>query len=104
MLRVVQDRYVGDTKLNDSVSIVALMNPIETTVDAYDLPAPMANRMMHLKWASPVTVNCSARRQSTWPSARRLQARRGFLHLRCKPQKHYAGVHPAGVAFQHPRG
>jgi MoxR-like ATPase len=50
MLRVVQERYVGDTKLKDSVSIVALMNPIETAVDAYDLPAPMANRMMHLKW------------------------------------------------------
>lgn len=50
MLRVVQERYVGDTKLNDSVSIIALMNPIETAVDAYDLPAPMANRMMHLKW------------------------------------------------------
>ncbi|ACL42085.1 ATPase (plasmid) [Pseudarthrobacter chlorophenolicus A6] len=50
MLRVVQERYVGDTKLSDSVSIVALMNPVETAVDAYDLPAPMANRMMHLKW------------------------------------------------------
>ncbi|NVM96072.1 AAA family ATPase [Arthrobacter wenxiniae] len=50
MLRVVQEGYVGDTKLNDTVSIVALMNPIETAVDAYDLPAPMANRMMHLKW------------------------------------------------------
>lgn len=50
MLRVVQERYVGDEKLNDSVSIVALMNPVENAVDAYDLPAPMANRMMHLKW------------------------------------------------------
>jgi hypothetical protein len=55
MLRVVQERYVGDTKLNDSVSIVALMNPIDTAVDAYDLPAPMANRMMHLKWSFDVT-------------------------------------------------
>lgn len=32
MLRVVQEGYVGDTKPNDSVSIVALMNPIETAV------------------------------------------------------------------------
>lgn len=40
MLRIVQERYVGDTKLNDSVSIVALMNPVETAVDAYDLPGP----------------------------------------------------------------
>lgn len=50
MLRMVQERYVGDTKLADTVSIVALMNPVETAVDAYDLPAPMANRMMHLDW------------------------------------------------------
>lgn len=50
MLRVVQEGYVGDTKLKDTVSMVMLMNPVETAVDAYDLPAPMANRMMHLKW------------------------------------------------------
>jgi MoxR-like ATPase len=50
MLRMVQERFVGDTKFNDGVSIVALMNPVETAVDAYDLPAPMANRMMHLDW------------------------------------------------------
>ncbi|MCU6480134.1 AAA family ATPase [Arthrobacter sp. A2-55] len=50
MLRVVQEGWVGDTKLPDTVSIVAAMNPVETAVDAYDLPAPMANRMMHLQW------------------------------------------------------
>lgn len=51
MLRVVQERFVGDTKLQDNVAIVAIMNPTETAVDAYDLPAPMANRMLHLTWA-----------------------------------------------------
>jgi hypothetical protein len=50
MLRVVQERYVGEEKLNDGVAIVAAANPVETAVDAYDLPAPMANRMLHLDW------------------------------------------------------
>lgn len=50
MLRVVQEGWVGDTKLPDTVSIVAAMNPTDIAVDAYDLPAPMANRMMHLQW------------------------------------------------------
>lgn len=54
MLRVVQEGWVGDTQLPDSVSIVAAMNPTETAVDAYDLPAPMANRMMHLDWVFDV--------------------------------------------------
>lgn len=53
MLRVMQERYVGDVKLNDSVSIVAAANPTEIAVDAYDLPAPMANRIMHLDWVFP---------------------------------------------------
>lgn len=50
MVRTVQERYVGDEKLNDSVAIVAIANPPATGVDAYDLPAPMANRMLHLDW------------------------------------------------------
>jgi len=53
MLRVVQERYVGDVKLNDSVAILAAANPVESAVDAYDLPAPMANRMMYLDWVFP---------------------------------------------------
>lgn len=54
MLRVVQEGWVGDTQLPDTVSIVAAMNPPENAVDAYDLPAPMANRMMHLDWVFDV--------------------------------------------------
>ncbi|WP_051442123.1 AAA family ATPase [Arthrobacter sp. H14] len=50
MLRVVQERWVGEVKLPDSVAIIAAANPTETAVDAYDLPAPMANRLMHLDW------------------------------------------------------
>lgn len=53
MLRVMQERYVGEVKLKDSVSIVAAANPTEVAVDAYDLPAPMANRILHLQWVFP---------------------------------------------------
>lgn len=50
MLRVFQERFVGDTRLGDHVALVAIMNPTETAVDAYELPAPMANRLLHLDW------------------------------------------------------
>jgi MoxR-like ATPase len=53
MLRMVQERYVGETKLKDSVAIVAAANPTDIAVDAYDIPGPMANRMMHLDWVFP---------------------------------------------------
>lgn len=53
MLRFMQERYVGETKLKDSVAIVAAANPTEIAVDAYDIPGPMANRMMHLDWVFP---------------------------------------------------
>ncbi|MCC3292545.1 ATP-binding protein [Arthrobacter sp. zg-Y1110] len=51
MLRVFQERFVGDTRLGGHVGLVAIMNPTETAVDAYDLPAAMANRMLHIDWA-----------------------------------------------------
>lgn len=49
-LRFVQERVVGEQRLNDNVAIVAIANPTDVAVDAYDLPAPMANRFMHLDW------------------------------------------------------
>jgi hypothetical protein len=54
MLRVVQERYVGEEKLNDGVAIVAAANPVETAVDAYDLPAPMARI---LTWTGSSTAS-----------------------------------------------
>lgn len=50
MLRVTQERQVGEQYLGDHVSIVAAANPTDIAVDGYDLPAPMANRFMHLDW------------------------------------------------------
>lgn len=53
MLRYFQERYIGETKLEDTVSLVGAANPTEIAVDAYDIPGPMANRMMHLDWVFP---------------------------------------------------
>jgi len=50
MLRIVQERYVGDTKLPDSVAIVGAANPPEVAVDGYPLAPPVANRFCHLDW------------------------------------------------------
>ena len=48
MLRIVQERYVGDTKLHDGVAIIAAANPPEVAVDGYPLAPPVANRFCHL--------------------------------------------------------
>ncbi|XKH58599.1 AAA family ATPase (plasmid) [Citricoccus nitrophenolicus] len=50
MLRVLQERTVGDTKLGDHVSIIAAMNPPESNAEVNELSAAAANRMLHLKW------------------------------------------------------
>lgn len=50
MLRVLQERVVGDVALPDSVAIVADANPPSVAVDGFDLPAPVANRLMHLSY------------------------------------------------------
>lgn len=51
MLRVLQERVVGDLRLPDSVAIVADANPPSVAVDGFDLPAPVANRLLHLDYA-----------------------------------------------------
>jgi len=50
MLRILQERVVGEFQLPDSVSIVAAANPASVAVDGWDLPAPIANRLMHVDW------------------------------------------------------
>lgn len=50
MLRVVQERWVGDQQLPDSVAIVADANPTASAVDGWDLAAPVANRFIHIDW------------------------------------------------------
>lgn len=48
--RLVQERYVGETKLKPSVSIVMISNPLEVAPEANELSPAMANRVMHLDW------------------------------------------------------
>jgi len=50
MLRIFQERIVGELPLGDHVVIVGAANPTEVAVDGWDLPAPVANRLMHLDW------------------------------------------------------
>jgi len=50
MLRILQERIVGEMTLPNTVSIVAAANPPNVAVDGWDLAAPVANRIMHLDW------------------------------------------------------
>ena len=50
MLRVLQERWVGDLALRDSVRIVAIANSADDSVDGVDLDPPIANRFCHLEW------------------------------------------------------
>jgi MoxR-like ATPase len=50
MLRILQEREVGELTLPDSVALVAAANPPSIAVDGWDLAAPVANRLMHLDW------------------------------------------------------
>src|SRR6516164_5849203 len=50
LLRVVLERVVGDLALPEDVAVVAAANPPEQAADGWDLSAPLANRLCHLKW------------------------------------------------------
>jgi hypothetical protein len=50
MLRILQERIVGELHLPDSVKMVAAANPPSIAVDGWDLAAPVANRLMHIDW------------------------------------------------------
>lgn len=50
MLRVLGERTVGNLPLPETVSMVALMNPVDIAVDGVDLAAPIANRFAHFNW------------------------------------------------------
>lgn len=50
MLRILQERWVGEYPLSDQVAIVAAANPPEIAVDGAELPGAVANRLIHLEW------------------------------------------------------
>lgn len=49
-LRLVQERYAGDTKLGDHVRLLAITNPVSNATGGMELPPAIANRFMHLDW------------------------------------------------------
>jgi hypothetical protein len=55
LLRVVLDRWVGDTQLQEHVSVVAAGNPAEISAAGWELSPPLANRFVHLGWSPQVT-------------------------------------------------
>ncbi len=47
MLRILQEREVGELPLPATVALVATANPPAVAVDGWELPPPIANRLMH---------------------------------------------------------
>lgn len=51
-LRIVQERVVGEAPLPETVSVVAISNPVDEAVNGEELPGPVANRFIHTGWHS----------------------------------------------------
>lgn len=49
-LRVLNERWAGETKLGDHVCFILAANPPECSAGGFDLSAPAANRMVHINW------------------------------------------------------
>lgn len=67
MLRVTQDRVVGDLTLPDDVVILAAANPPDVAAGGWDLAPPMANRFCHIDWPDPSAKEWSEGMISGWP-------------------------------------
>lgn len=67
MLRVTQDRVVGDMKLPDDVVILAAANPPGEAAGGWDLAPPMANRFCHIDWPDPSAKEWSEGMMAGWP-------------------------------------
>lgn len=50
VLRISQERVVGDLELPLSVRFASAANPVELSAGGWDLSAPLANRLCHLRW------------------------------------------------------
>lgn len=50
MLRIFQEREVGNLPLPATIWLVAAANPSAVAVNGWELPTPIANRLMHLRW------------------------------------------------------
>lgn len=49
-LRVLNERWAGETKIGNHVRFILAANPPECSAGGYDLSAPAANRIMHINW------------------------------------------------------
>ena len=52
-LRLLQERWCGETKIADTVRFILAANPAECSAGGFDLAAPTANRMCHIQWQGP---------------------------------------------------
>jgi len=50
MLRIIQERWVGEVKLPDTVHVIAIANPPESATFSAELRPPIANRFFHITW------------------------------------------------------
>lgn len=56
LLRVIQERVVGDLVLPPDIAIVAIANPPKSAAGGWDLTPPAANRFVHLSWQMDSTT------------------------------------------------
>lgn len=52
-LRVTFERKAGDQSLPKRARVIAAQNAVGDAADGHDIPAPAANRFIHLSWAGP---------------------------------------------------
>jgi len=56
MLRILQERYVGEFRLPQTVAMVAAANPPTPANGADYLPPALSNRFLHLQWEPPYNL------------------------------------------------
>lgn len=50
LLGLLHDLRIGSAVLPGACRVIAAANPVDSAAAGYDLPAPMANRCVHLRW------------------------------------------------------
>jgi hypothetical protein len=108
MLRILTERYAGDYLLGPGVRFLACANPPEQAANGWELPAPLANRFLHLdfradpdEWVDGMTIGWDRQRTLTVPHqehtdwrpriAGYIKARRGQLDPAPPRDAHLAG-------------
>lgn len=67
-LRLLQERWCGETKIGDHVRFILAANPAECSAGGFDLSAPTANRMIHIDWVGPDAENWAQGLVGGWDS------------------------------------